>query len=334
MLSKKFLCISLMLTLGLTLMAMAETPEKPEGTVAAEGNESPDAETPDLESDTAIPEPVEAPDQKLPEPSGLELLKGADFEILGSELMGTSRYMRDAYNSFSLVPRTLRVMGEEIDKGNSFNAAFLGIFILPFDFALSRSFGSIIGSYRIGRAGDHLVAGSKVIPSELSIVLEGAGNNLRTCRTYSLLSNTLFYGGLTVIIVRFLFEENPSFIYEPIAMIAGNGLQLISPHFVGSAGKKLEIFSRSLPSDDQRQAMGEAGERLQSYEKAKYWGCGIGALGIAIAILGKGDDAILNTGVLTMIAGWVVASPVAVNNLKSAAAKIDEVGDRLMYWKE
>jgi len=208
------------------------------------------------------------------------------------------------------------------------------VLFLSFDFALSKSFGSIIGSYRIGRAGDHLVAGSKVIPSELSIVVEGAGNNLRTCRTYGLLSNTLSYGGLTVTIVRLLSEEEPSFVYEPIAMSTGLILQLVSAHSAGSAGRKLEVFSRSLPSHDQRQPMDEAGKRLQSYEKAKYWGYGIGALGIAIAVLGKDDDAMVKTGVIATILGWVVASPAAVNNLKSAAAKIDEVGDRLMYWKE
>jgi len=67
----------------------------------------------------------------------------------------------------TIVPGTWRWMSKEIEKeegGGAIGALLVGIVLLPADLALSRLYGSFTGLYYFGRAGDHLVEMSTVIP--------------------------------------------------------------------------------------------------------------------------------------------------------------------------
>ena len=324
MLHKKLLAMLLTFTFGLSLTVVAEIPESPEATTPAEEpDERSVEETPTLETSITISD--------------------SDLTIFGGEIQETGGYLRKTYNSFSLVPGTWRWMAKEMEEGSPLAAAFVGIFVLPADFTLSRLYGNFRGSYYFGRAGDPLIASSRVMPSEQAVLIERSGNDLKTCRTFGLFSNALFYGGLSAAVVKYygtLFEEegeetsDVSYTYETIAMAAGYGLRLLSVHYAGSAGRRLEELSMSSPSTEPLVAMGEAGRSLRDYRNYTYWGYGLTALGITLAVAGEDNDTLLATGILTTLGGWIVSSPVAVNSIKAAAEKLHEAGDRMMYWRE
>lgn len=149
-------------------------------------------------------------------------------------------------------------------------------------------------------------------------------------------SSIVICAALSSAAVRWLIEKpHVSFKYEIMAMAAGHGLHLLPTYYIGSAGRKLENLSDFLPSLKQRNLMAEAGADLQLYESRTYWGYGLETLGIAGVIVGvdRKNNAMIATGSLTALAGWILSSPAVVWRIKTAATKIDELGNRLSGWK-
>lgn len=329
MLGKKLLaaCLSLIFTFGSTTLIVAETPGDPETPTPAEQAVEPAVEEAPTE------EPSEVPEQTL--------LGETELQILGAELQGTGIRFRKAYNSFSIVPGTWHKIGEEVNKGNAMEATVLAVFILPIDFALSRFYGNFAGSYQLGKAGDHLIAGSKVFPEEQAILMETSGKSLKTSRTYGLFSNALFYGGLVGLLTHDYGssneegESNSSPPYVAIGAIATSyGLKMLSAHYVGSAGARLRNIANTPLANEPLKAMGEAGVELEGYEMSTYLGNGLTVLGITVAAAVSDNSTALKAGLVTAGVGWIISSPVAASGIKGAANKLQEIGDRLMFWQE
>ena len=318
------ICLSFVLLFGFTALSLAEAPEDPEIPAAVEEITEPAVE--------------EVPTE---EPIAQKLLTMEELRILGVELQLTGGRLRKAYNSFSIVPGTIHEIGKEVDKGEIGVAAFLTIFILPIDFTVSRFFGNFMGSYHLGKAGNHLGGASKIFPEEQQLLMARAGKNLGSARSYGLLSNTLFYGGLIGVLVHDYGTsvedggEGRSTPYISIgAMAAGYGLRMLSARYAGSAGSLLRQIAVVPLANEPLQALKEVGDKLGGYETAIHTGTGLTILGAGIAVASKGEGTGLKVGLLTAAVGWIVANPVAASEIKAAASKVQEIGDRMMFWNE
>ena len=316
-------CLSLILVFGSVISAITETPES---WVVEGGAESAVEETP-------AEEPTDVLEQKL--------LEEVELQILGAELQVTGMRFRKAYNSFSVVPGTWHEIGEEIDKGNPGGATILAVFILPIDFTLSRFYGNFAGSHHLGKAGGHLIASSKVFPAEQRVMMENAGKNLRAARTYGIFSNALFYGGLIGVLAHDYgssIEEGGSGSSTPYAAMGAiatsYGLRMLSARYVGSAGARLREIAGSPLANEPLKAISGAGMSLGGYETATYVGNALTVLGITAAIAGRDNGTALKAGIITAAVGWIISGPVAASEIKAAAHKLQEAGDRIMFWNE
>jgi len=322
MFSKKtlFAVSTLILVFGICSFVLSQTPENP-------------ADVPNTQPSTDVSQPAESiPTPESTNASNTVSLTEADYKLLGERMLASGKYMNKTYNAYSIVPGTWKWMGEEMEKGNAYSAVFIGVILLPFDLAFTRLYGGFLGSYYSGKVGDQFVSASKILPSQQASLMEMSGKRLKTGQTFGMLGNAAFYGGLTIALVQL---NNSS---KPIAglgtMALGACLKLVSVQYTGSAGGKLEGVSVSFPGIEPFKAIGEAGKELRDYRTYSYWGTALMGAGIGMISASKKGDSLITPGIITAIVGWVVASPVAVYNIKNAAAKLQEAGDRMMHWKE
>jgi hypothetical protein len=329
MFSKKmlFAVSTLILVFGICSFVLSQTPENP-------------ADVPNTQPSTDVSQPAESiPTPDSTNASNAVSLTEADYKLFGERMSASGAYMKKTYNAYSIVPGTWRWISKEIDEGNVLEVTIGAIFLLPFDLALTRLYGGFLGSYYSGRVGDQFVSASKILPSQQASLMEMSGNNLKTGRTLGMFGNAAFYGGLTVALVQLYgSSDDSSSKSKPIAglgtMALGACLKLISVQYTGLAGDKLEGVSVSFPGIEPFKTVGEAGKELRDYRTYSYWGNALMGAGIGMLAVSKKGDSLITPGIITAIVGWVVASPVAVYNIKNAAAKLQEAGDRMMFWKE
>jgi len=338
MFSKKMLFAAvstLILVFGICSFVLSQTPENP-------------ADTPNTQPSTDVSQPAESkltPDST--NVSNTVSFTEADYKLLGERMLASGKYMNKTYNAYSIVPGTWRWMGEEMEKGNAYSAVFIGVILLPFDLAFTRLYGGFVGPYYSGKVGDQFVSASKILPSQQASLMEMSGKNLKMGQTFGMLGNAAFYGGLTIALVQLYgssdsssndLSNEPKSKSKPIAgigtMALGTCLKLISVQYTGSAGSKLEGVSVSFPGIEPFKTVGEAGKELRDYRTYSYWGTALMGAGIGMLSASKKGDSLITPGIITAVVGWVVASPVAVYNIKNAAAKLQEAGDRMMFWKE
>ena len=337
MFSKKTLfAVSILISVfGICSFVLSQTPENP-------------ADVPNTQPSTDVSQPAESkPTPDSTNASNTVSLTEADYKLLGERMLASGTYMKKTYNAYSIVPGTWKWMGEEMEKGNAYSAVFIGIIVLPFDLAFTRLYGGFLGSYYSGKVGDQFVSASKILPSQQASLMEMSGKNLKMGQTFGMLGNAAFYGGLTITLVQLYgssdsssndLSNKPKSKSKPIAglgtMALGTCLKLVSVQYTGSAGGKLEGVSVSFPGIEPFKAVGEAGKGLRDYRTYSYWGTALMGAGIGMISASKKGDSLITPGIITAIVGWVVASPVAVNNIKNAASKLQEAGDRMMFWKE
>jgi hypothetical protein len=336
MFSKKtlFAVSILILVFGICSFVLSQTPEKP-------------ADVPNTQPSTDVSQPAEPkPTPDSTNASSAVSLTEADYKLFGERMLASGKYMNKTYNAYSIVPGTWKWMGEEMEKGNAYSAVFIGVILLPFDLAFTRLYGGFLGPYYSGKVGDQFVSASKILPSQPASLMEMSGKRLKTGQTFGMLGNAAFYGGLTIALVQLYGSSNsssddlsnkPKSKSKPIAglgtMALGTCLKLVSVQYTGSAGSKLEGVSVSFPGIEPFKAIGQAGKELRDYRTYSYWGTALMGAGIGMISAGKEGD-LITPGIIAAIVGWVVASPVAVYNIKNAASKLQEAGDRMMFWKE
>lgn len=101
---------------------------------------------------------------------------------------------------------------------------------------------------------------------------------------------------------------------------------------MGSAGARLREIAGSPLANELRKAISEVGMSLGGYETATYVGNGLTVLGITTTIAGRDNNTALKAGIITATIGWIISGPVATSEIKAAAHKLQEVGDRIMSW--
>lgn len=279
----------------------------------------------------AITEMPKGTEALISEVSKPKLLGEADLKVLGGELHQTAKYLRKAYYSYSMVPGTAKLISSAIEEDDFLRAIIWGIILLPIDFAVTSLYGNFRGAYYFGRAGNHLMVASNVLPQEQAILMERSGNNLKTCQTIDYAGSALFCGG--VLSGTANLWEKKSLTYPLIIMGIGHGLKLFSIHYADLSGKDLQEISKSPISIEPFKAIGKGGKELQNYRKWTYWGSGLMTLGVATTIVGKNNSTAMGIGILTTMSGIVLSGSIAKDYINSASYKLDEASDRLIHWK-
>ena len=183
--------------------------------------------------------------------------------------------------------------------------------------------------YHVGCAGEKLIGASTVISSQRAPLMEIAGKELKSYRTLGSLNRCLVWGGLLTVVFGGQNKAIP--IAGGLAVLTGEGIGVLAPRRVGSAGKALEEISGAFPSATQRKLMKEAGKSLQSYTTCTYWGWGLQGVGVTTAIIGfAGENKEMGaTGIVTTLVGMIICDMIAPMNIQSAGERLEELGNIL-----
>lgn len=182
---------------------------------------------------------------------------------------------------------------------------------------------------QIGIAGEQLIGASTVISPQRAPLMEKAGKELKSYRNRRYWSTTLFLGGLLTMAIG--AKSKTAVVAGGLSMLTGEGIGIMAPCHMKSAGKALEDISGDFQTPDERKLMERAGESLQSYAKYTYWGWGLQGTGMTAAIVGFANE---NTGVGvigigTTLIGMFLRNTIAPSNIGSAGERLEELGNVL-----
>ncbi len=254
-----------------------------------------------------------------------------NYGALGSNLEEAGGYLRKAAKAYTLMPtRTLDLINKE---ENPDMLIALSFFILPIEFTLSRFWGELSSAYYFGRAGDQMVTGSVFIQPQEKPKLKLVGANLKKYRNYGYLGGAVFVSGISMTTYAWFSalgdDEKPRVLNAGLgAIVAGRLLRLIPLEYARSAGKKLE--SISLPTGRRNNLMLKAGKSMQAYANRTYWGYGLQALGITLALAAGNDCQMKAIGIGTAVLSGFIFDAIGASAANAAGKSLEELGNFLV----
>jgi hypothetical protein len=263
-------------------------------------------------------------------------LDDPNIRLFGNKLRIAGGHLRKGAKAYRLMPtRTLDAIAEEKEPYLLMGLTFI---ILPIELTLSRFYGEFPCAYHFGQSGNDFIEASTYLQPQQLPTLKLAGEDLRKYRNYGYLSSTFLVAGLGLGTYTWFKdlsgEVNSNFYAVSLgAILAGRALRLIPLHYARSSGKKLESFSSSFSIDTHNVLMQNAGKNLQAYANRTYWGYGLQAAGITLALVAGDNRQMKTIGIGTAILSWFIFDAIGASAANAAGEKLEELGNVLVEVK-